>query len=108
MDKKDQLLLQKCAGTIVGNHKAIKAYWDEIDHFREFGSTPTESQRVLKQNVEDMSIGQIVTLCFTLPQFICKMKKKLKNMADGPEKLQTMLELQIKEAELNEIKNLRE
>jgi hypothetical protein len=29
-------------------------------------------------------------------------------MADGPERLQLLLDLQIKEAELNEIKNLRE
>lgn len=96
------------ARVIVTNHKKIKKLWDDIDHFQKFGAVPAENQKVLKQNVADMSIGQIVTACFTLPSYITKAKQKLAKMEEGEKKLQLQLEIGIKEQELADIKALRE
>lgn len=104
----DDILLTQAARTIVQNHKKIKAFWDEIDHFQKFGATPAENQKVLKRNIDDLSIGQIVTACFTLPPWITKAKKRLATLPDGAEKLQLQLEIELKEQELNDIKALRQ
>lgn len=104
----DKNIIHLAATTIVQNQKKIREYWRDIDDFKKFGSTANEDVKVLKRSVQDMTIGQIITACFTLPPYISKAKKNLATMPDGPDKLKLQMEIQIKEQELSQIKALRD
>jgi len=84
----------------------IRNDWEKIDHYNEYGSIMADKV-VLHRNVSDLSLGEIVTACFTLPPFITKGRKKLELMPDGPEKIKLETDLLVKESELAAIKNLR-
>lgn len=104
----DSEKLRVAAAEIVGNRKLIRRCWTDIDDYKRYGVLNEGENVVCARNVEDMSIGEIVTACFTLPPYISKYKKKHAAMADGPEKIKLGVEIGIKERELEAIKGLRD
>lgn len=100
--------VQEYAGVIVTNQEAIRESWRKIDHYKKYQVLASDEQKVYARNVTDMSIGQIITACFTLPPYISKYQKKYDSMPDGPEKIKLGIELQTKQKELEDIKALRE
>lgn len=100
--------LRVAAAEIVANRKLIRQSWTDIDHYKRYGVMAESGAVVCARSVEDMSIGEIVTACFTLPPYISKYKKKWAAMEDGPEKIKLGVEIGIKERELEAIKGLRE
>lgn len=104
----DKDKIKNHAAIIVKNNKLITALWQDIDHYKNHNSSVQQEQKVLKRIIDDMSLGQIVTACFTLPPYITKFKQKLSKMEDGETKTRLEQELKLKEQELEEIKSLRE
>lgn len=104
----DKDIVKSAAAIIVANNKKITKIWQDIDHYQKTGSDVQQEQTVLKRIIDDMSLGQIVTACFTLPPYITKFKQKLSKMEDGETKTRLEQELKLKEQELEEIKSLRE
>lgn len=103
----DTSLVKEAARIVVQNQRAIRTIWEDIDHFKQYGQMRDDTV-VYKRNVQDMSIGEIITACFTLPSWLTKAKQKHQSMEEGPEKVKLGVDIKIKEQELAEIKKLRE
>lgn len=68
--------LTKAAATIVANQEAIRNNWRKIDYYKKYNTIVSNTEaKVFARNVADMSIGQIITACFTLPPYISKYQK---------------------------------
>lgn len=100
--------LNNLAEQIVLLRKKINAKWTLIDHYKKYGTIADKKIPILARNVSDLSLGQIITACFTLPPYLSKAKAKYEKMPEGPEKIKLGIDIKIKETELQNIKALRE
>jgi hypothetical protein len=106
-DKK-KYLIEMYAGKVVSNMKRITAIWSKLDYYTEHGIEEPQHDSTLEQQIEDLSIGEILQLYDNLPPLISRWKKKIKELPEGKEKEVLKKNLELKENELARIKKLKD
>ena len=107
MQDKDKYILKTAASEIVIRMKRLTAIWEELDYFTAHGVVKPDKNLTLQQQIEEMDIGEVLRLYDNLPPLICKWKKKLDKMPEGPQKESMKINLALKESELEAIKSLK-
>ena len=98
--------LYQLAKKVVEDSERLTELWDKIYFFNEHKTLPDEGL-AKTYDVNDLSVGEIITKLLTLPSYISKNKKKLKQMKEGSAYEVLKANIEAKEKELQAIKDLR-
>ncbi|MGA6117152.1 hypothetical protein [Sphingobacterium anhuiense] len=101
-DDKDARL--EMALTMLSDKEEVNACWAVIDAYKETGQILLEETKTLQEEVNELSLDQLIALIKNIPPNISKDKGKLKTMPDGHRKAKVLLRYERNKIKLDLVK----
>ena len=95
------------ANEIMARMNRIEEIWAMLDRYATTGSIEAVPTTAAKRSIEEMSRPELIRLCFTIHPNITKIKKRISAATDQAIKTELQIELAIRQAELQELINIR-
>jgi hypoxanthine phosphoribosyltransferase len=97
----------KLATGIMNNMNRLTEIWTEIDHYTKYGALKAKGEP-LGRKIAEMSRSELISFCWNIHPTIAKLKKKITNEKNELKKAALQSELNIRLAELDELKKIRD
>lgn len=98
-------VLRLMAAKIVEATDRMTQIWDDLDYYKDHGQMRSAMPLVIKHNVEEMELPDIIAKCWNIHPTISKLKAQIKRTEEGAEKV--LLEARLVE-ELELLKALQD